>query len=164
MNIMIENMTESDWQDVATIYKQGIQSRNSTFEKDCPDWKTWNKNHRSDCRLVAKQNGKVIGWAALSNISGRSVYAGVSEVSIYVDSNFQGHGIGRKLMEKLISESEKANIWTLQAGIFPENKTSIRLHERNGFRTVGIREKIGKMDSEWRNVVLMERRSTKIGN
>jgi L-amino acid N-acyltransferase YncA len=164
MNIMIENMTKDDWEDVSKIYSQGIQTKNATFEKDCPDWNTWNKNHRTDCRLVAKQNGKIIGWAALSNVSGRCVYAGVSEISVYVDSDFQGQGIGQKLMEKLIKESEKANIWTLQAGIFPENKSSIRLHEKNGFRVVGIREKIGKMDDNWRDVILLERRSTRIGH
>ncbi|ELR68204.1 phosphinothricin N-acetyltransferase [Fulvivirga imtechensis AK7] len=164
MNITIENMIKDNWYDVANIYKQGILTKNATFEKDCPDWNTWDKNHRLDCRFVAKQNEKIVGWAALSNVSGRCVYAGVSEVSIYVDTNFQGHGIGQKLMEELINESEKVNIWTLQAGIFPENKSSIRLHEKNGFRVVGIREKIGKMDNKWRDVVLLERRSKKIGN
>jgi L-amino acid N-acyltransferase YncA len=107
MNITIENMTKNDWEDVANIYKQGIPTKNATFENDCPDWNTWNNNHRPDCRLVAKQNRKILGYAALSNVSGRCVYAGVSEVSIYIDSNFQGQGIGQNLMEELINESEK---------------------------------------------------------
>lgn len=161
---MIENMTKNDWKDVANIYRQGIQTKNATFEKDCPDWNTWDKNHRPDCRFVAKQNGKIIGWAALSNVSGRCVYAGVAEISVYVDSSFQGQGIGQKLIVELITESEKVNIWTLQAGIFPENKSSIRLHEKNGFRVVGIRERIGKMDNKWRDVILLERRSQLVGN
>jgi len=163
MNILIEKMTENDWEDAAKIYIQGIQTKNATFEEKCPDWYTWDKNHRTDCRLVAKNNGNVIGWASLANVSGRCVYEGVSEVSIYVDSNIQGQGIGQRLMERLIIESEKSNIWTMQAGIFPENKSSIRLHEKNGFRIIGKREKIGKMDNKWRDVILLERRSKIVG-
>ena len=156
-------MTEKDWDEVAKIYIQGINTKNATFEKACPDWSTWDKNHRSDCRLVARQLGNIIGWAALSNVSGRCVYSGVFEVSIYIESSFQGQGIGQKLMERLIIESEKSNVWTLQAGIFPENKSSISLHQKNGFKIVGTRDKIGKMDNKWRDVILLERRSTKIG-
>jgi phosphinothricin acetyltransferase len=156
MDISIEYMTEDDWNDVSNIYLQGIQTKNATFEKECPDWNYWDKNHRSDCRLIAKQNGVIIGWAALSNISGRSVYSGVAEVSIYIDSNFRGQGVGQILMESIIIESEKPQIWTLQAGVFPENIPSIRLHVKNGFRIVGVREKIGKMDNNWRDVVLLK--------
>jgi len=156
-------MNYKDWEEVAHIYRQGIQTKNATFEKDCPDWSTWDKNHLTNCRFLARQNRKVIGWAALSSVSVRSVYAGVSEVSIYTDSNFQGQGIGQKLMDKLIIESEKSNIWTLQAGIFPENESSIKLHEKNGFRIIGTRKKIGKMDSRWRDVILLERRSELVG-
>lgn len=163
MKITIENLTKEYWNDVSNIYMQGILTKNATFEKDCPDWDYWDKNHRPDCRLIEKQNGKTIGWAALSNISGRCVYSGVAEVSIYIDSQNRGQGVGQKLMERLITESEKAQIWTLQAGVFPENKSSISLHVRNGFRIIGVREKIGKMDENWRDVVLLERRSKTIG-
>jgi len=162
MNVLIDDMTASDWSKVAAIYQMGMDSRNATFEKQCPDWNSWDKNHRSDCRFVARFNGEIVGWAALSNVSGRCVYAGVAEVSIYIDPAFQGQGIGRELMEKLISESEKAGIWTLQAGIFPENEPSIKLHTKNGFRMLGVREKIGKMDDRWRDVVLLERRSKNV--
>lgn len=156
-------MTSEDWGDVSRIYSEGIKTGNATFETSCPDWPTWDKNHRSDCRLVAIINRKIVGWAALSDVSERCVYNGVCEVSIYVNDNFTDQGIGHKLMKKLIEKAESSHIWTLQAGIFPENLASIRLHTKNGFRIVGAREKIGKMNNLWRDVVLMERRSKKIG-
>lgn len=152
-------MIDNDWDDVARIYYDGITTKNATFEKSCPDWNTWDKNHRYDCRIVAVDNDIIVGWAALSDVSDRCVYAGVCEVSIYVDTAHHGKGIGQLLMEQLIIKSEENNIWTLQAGIFPENKASIKLHEKNGFRIIGIREKIGKIDNNWRDVMLLERRS-----
>jgi phosphinothricin acetyltransferase len=157
--LLIEKMDESSWNDVVKIYKSGIETKNATFESQVPDWKTWDKAHRIDCRLVAKIENKILGWAALSNVSSRCVYSGVAEVSIYVDINCKGQGIGDKLMEALINESESNNIWTLQAGIFPENISSIKLHQKHGFRIVGIRERIGKMDNIWRDVTILERRS-----
>jgi len=157
--LFISNMTEEDWNDVARIYNEGIATRNATFEKQAPDWTLWDKAHRKDCRLVAKIADKIVGWAALSNVSGRCVYSGVAEVSIYIDSEYRGRGIGDKLLKSLIAGSEAHGIWTLQAGMFPENENSMRLHQKNGFRIVGTRERIGKMDDRWRDTVLLERRS-----
>jgi len=162
-NIVIEQMTEDSWIDVARIYESGIATKNATFEKQVPDWDLWSNSHRKDCRLVAKINNKIVGWAALSNVSSRCVYAGVAEVSVYVDSEYRGNGIGDKLMVSLIKESESQGIWTLQAGIFPENIGSIRLHHKHGFRTIGIKERIGKMDDKWRDVAALERRSKIVG-
>ncbi len=156
-------MAEQDNGAVLQIYEAGILTHQATFEQVVPEWEVWDGNHRRDCRLAAFLEDKVIGWAALSDVSGRCVYAGVAEVSIYVHSEWQGKGVGSRLMEKLIAESETAGIWTLQAGIFPENMSSIKLHEKFGFRIVGVRERIGKMEGVWRNVVLMERRSRVAG-
>lgn len=162
-DLKIEHMTDDARQDVLRIYEAGIATKNATFEPQAPDWNFWSNSHRKDCRLLARLIDKVVGWAALSNVSTRSVYAGVAEVSIYVDPEFKGKGIGDKLMESLISESENKGIWTLQAGIFPENTASIKLHHKHGFRTMGIKEKIGKMDDTWRDVALLERRSKIVG-
>jgi L-amino acid N-acyltransferase YncA len=159
----IKNMTADDWPEVAEIYMAGIATKNATFEQQAPDWQTWSSSHRSDCRLIASLGSRIVGWAALSNVSNRCVYGGVAEVSIYVDPEFQGRGIGDRLMKALITESEYNGIWTLQAGIFPENEKSIQLHLRNGFRIIGTRERIGKMDGVWRDTVLMERRSDQVG-
>ena len=136
-------MTIDSWIDVARIFEEGIATRNATFEQH-PDWNSWDKSHRKDCRLIALVDDKVVGWAALSDVSGRCVYSGVAEVSVYVDSGYRGKGIGDRLLDALIKESELCGIWTLQAGIFPENTSSIRLHHKHGFRTVGIRERLGK--------------------
>ena len=157
--LFIADMTEENWNDVARIYNEGIATRNATFEKQAPDWTLWDKAHRKDCRLVAKIADKIVGWAALSNVSSRCVYSGVAEVSIYIDSEYRGRGIGDRLLKSLIAESEAHGIWTLQAGMFPENENSMRLHQKNGFRIVGTRERIGKMDDRWRDTVLLERRS-----
>jgi len=162
-DIRIESMTTDSWIDVARIYEEGIATMNATFEKQIPDWNSWDKSHRKDCRLIALVDNKVVGWAALSNISGRCVYSGVAEVSVYVDSRNRGKGIGDMLLSSLIKESEKCGIWTLQAGIFPENISSIKLHHKHGFRTIGIRERLGKMNNKWRDVALLERRSQIVG-
>jgi len=159
----IERMEFIHWNDVLRIYELGIRTKSATFETKALNWDSWDKAHRKDCRLIAKIEKAIVGWAALSNVSDRCVYAGVAEVSIYIDTDFQGQGIGDKLMNALIKESESSNIWTLQAGIFPENIASIKLHQKHGFRIVGIREHIGKMDSKWRDVALLERRSKVIG-
>ena len=155
--IRIEKMGSDSWNDVLRIYRLGIETKNATFETKVPDWESWDKSHREDCRLIAKIANEVVGWASLSNVSGRCVYSGVAEVSIYVDTDYHRQGIGDNLMRALIKESEINNIWTLQAGIFPENKASIKLHQKHGFRIIGIREKIGKMDNKWRDVVLLQR-------
>jgi len=163
MDIRLRTMTKNDWPSVAEIYKQGIETGNATFETEIPAWEKWNAGHLPGCRIVATIDDSVIAGAALSPVSGRCVYAGVAEVSVYVADKFQGLKIGTKLLERIISESERGGIWTLQAGIFPENKASIKMHENLGFRTVGSRELIGKMEGIWRDTLLLERRSKVVG-
>jgi L-amino acid N-acyltransferase YncA len=158
-NIVVKNMSDDNWNSVQEIYKSGIETKNATFEKNAPEWESWDSLHRKDCRLIVEFDKRVNGWAALSNVSERCVYSGVAEVSIYIDPEFQGKGIGNILMQSLITESEKNKIWTLQAGIFPENEGSLHLHQKFGFRIIGRREKIGKMDEHWRDVIMLERRS-----
>lgn len=153
------HMTPQDWDQVRAIYLEGISTGNATFEKSAPDWEKWDAGHLKSCRFVTRQGSDILGWAALSPVSGRCVYAGVAEVSVYVAERARGRKIGSILIEALAAASEREGIWTLQAGIFPENLPSIELHKRAGFRTVGTREKIGCMDGRWRDVVLMERRS-----
>jgi L-amino acid N-acyltransferase YncA len=157
--IQIETMRPQDWEAVRAIYLEGIATGNATFEQSAPEWEKWDAGHLPGARIVARSEGDVVGWAALSAVSSRCVYAGVAEVSIYVAERARGRGVGRQLMAHLIAESEAAGIWTLQAGIFPENVASIALHQRAGFRIVGQRERLGQMNGRWRDVVLMERRS-----
>ncbi|SPE40287.1 GCN5-related N-acetyltransferase [Candidatus Sulfopaludibacter sp. SbA3] len=152
-------MQQSDWPEVRAIYLEGIATGNATFQKTAPDWQEWDSGHLAHSRLVARQDGKVLGWAALSRVSARPVYAGVAEVSVYVAARARGQGVGRLLLAGLVTESEQHGIWTLQAGIFPENEASVALHQAAGFRVVGVRERLGCMDGIWRDVVLMERRS-----
>ncbi len=161
--ITIQPLTAAHWPDAARIYEAGIATGNATFQTEAPLWEAWNKAHRPDCRLVALCEGEVAGWAALSPVSGRPVYAGVAEVSIYVDPAFRGQGVGDGLMKALIEESEREGVWTLQSGVFPENAASMRLHQKHGFRTIGLKEKIGKMHSVWRDVAMLERRSRVAG-
>lgn len=161
--VIIEEMKDESWEAVQRIYNAGIATKNATFQTEAPAWEAWDQSHCKDCRLIARIDDQVAGWAALSNVSNRCVYAGVAEVSIYIDPTFKGIGIGDQLMKQLIIESESNGIWTLQAGIFPENKASIALHLKNGFRILGIREKIGKMDNLWRDTAMLERRSKVIG-
>ena len=160
---MIEPMTSRDWHAVREIYLEGIRTGNATFETSAPEWEKWDAGHLPSCRWVARTGNDLLGWAALSPVSGRCVYAGVAEVSVYVAERARGQGIGLKLLTSLVEASEQADIWTLQAGIFPENVASIEVHKRCGFRIVGTREKIGCMDGRWRDVVLMERRSSITG-
>ncbi len=148
---------------VKDIYQQGIYTGHATFQEKAKTWPEWDGSMLKSCRLVAVAGGEVAGWAALSPVSSRRVYAGVVEVSVYVSNAHQGQGIGQQLLSELVAQSEKAGIWTLQAGIFPENVASIALHEKCGFRIVGVREKIGKMGDEWRDVLLLERRSSVVG-
>jgi L-amino acid N-acyltransferase YncA len=160
----IETMGAEDWPAVEQIYKQGIATQNATFETESPDWESWNSKHHSHSRLVARLNGNIVGWAALSPVSTRRVYAGVAEVSIYVADAARGKGLGKALLRALIEQSELNGIWTLQAGIFPENAASIALHKSLGFREVGRREKIGQLQGIWRDVILLERRSSTGGD
>ena len=159
MTTSIEFMLPAHWSEIKRIYLEGIETGNATFETDSPEWETWDKNHLKNCRLVAVENNSIVGWAALSPVSKRRVYKGVAKLSVYIDKKFRGKGIGKELLDRLIKESESEGIWTLQAGIFPENKASCKLHENAGFRLVGIREKVGKMNGRWRDVMLFERRS-----
>ncbi|HEV8248702.1 MAG TPA: GNAT family N-acetyltransferase [Gaiellaceae bacterium] len=140
------------------IFEEGIATRAATFETEAPCWEDWDGAHLS-LRLVAEEDGEVVGWAALSPYSARECYRGVAESSVYIAERVRGRGIGRALIERLVRDSEEAGFWTLQAGVFPENEESLALHRRCGFRVVGVRERIGRLDGEWRDVVLLERRS-----
>jgi len=152
-------MRIEDWESVRAIYIQGISTGDATFEQSAPEWAAWDAAHLPCCRLVARNGAETLGWAALTPYSRRQVYAGVAEVSVYVAEAARGQGVGAALLAALIADSAKHGIWTLQAGIFPENIASIRLHQRFGFRVVGTRERIGCMNGRWRDVVLMERRA-----
>jgi phosphinothricin acetyltransferase len=157
-------MTMADWEAVSSIYVAGIETGQATFETEAPNLIHWDRGHLAAPRLVAVSGGRVVGWAALSPVSPRPVYAGVAEVSVYVDAELRGHGIGRLLLETLVEKSEQNNIWTLQASVFPENVASLSVHKSCGFREVGRRERIGKMNSVWRDTLLLERRSKISGN
>jgi L-amino acid N-acyltransferase YncA len=163
MDFTLEAMQAEDWPAVAAIYAEGMATGNATFEQHVPEWEAWDANHLPACRLVARASEGVIAWAALSPVSRRHVYRGVAEVTIYVATVAQGRGVGKALLQRLVEESEQAGMWTLQAGIFPENVASIALHRACGFREVGRRERIGQMDGVWRDTVLMERRSKVVG-
>lgn len=151
------------WPGVAEIYQHGLLSRNATFETDVPSFEVWNDKFHQHLRWVAVQEHQVTGWAGLMPVSERKVYAGVAEVSMYVHPDFAGRGIGKRLMQHLITESEKVGIWSLYASLFPENTASVRLHESSGFRKVGYREKIAQLDGIWRDTVIYEKRSTTVG-
>jgi L-amino acid N-acyltransferase YncA len=157
-------MGAEDWPAIARIFEQGIAIGNATFERSAPSWEQWSTARCPEPRLVARDESGVIGWAALTPASARSVYSGVGAVSIYVDAAVARRGVGRALLEELIRASEHAGFWTLQAGIFPENAASIALHVGCGFRLVGTHERLGQMpDGRWRDVVLYERRSEVVG-
>ena len=163
MEIAIESMTEGHWQAVRAIYLEGIATGDATFETEAPSWEAWDDAHLAFARLVAQRAGDVIGWAALSPVSHRKAYAGVAEVSVYVAALNRQRGVGSALLERLIQESEQNGIWTLQAAVFPENAATIALHKRCGFREVGQRERIGKLNGIWRDTILLERRSETVG-
>ncbi len=152
-------MHSNDWEVVKTIYQEGIETENATFQISPPSWEIWNTSHLPACRWVAEMDNAILGWAALSPVSSRCVYSGVAEVSVYVAKKSRGKGLGHALLNKLIVDSEANGFWTLEAGIFPENTASIHLHQRCGFRIVGSREKLGKLNEKWRDVLLLERRS-----
>lgn len=162
MSIRVENMSSKDYADVLHIYYLGILTELATFETEVPSWEEWDSKHLPNHRFVAKEANKVVGWVALSSTSSRKVYRGRCELSIYVHTDYLNKGIGSLLLEKLIPSSEKAGIWTLQSGVFPENQASIGLHLKFGFHIVGTSEKIGQLHGKWRDVVLLERRSALI--
>jgi L-amino acid N-acyltransferase YncA len=163
MNCVIDQMRAGDWEQVRSIYLQGIRTGHSTFETNAPTWERWDEAHLQFARLVMRDGETILGWAALSPVSKRRVYRGVAELTVYVTESARGQGIGRALLEALIDNSEKNGIWTLQASIFPENMASIKLHQQCGFREVGRRERIGVLNGVWRNTLLFERRSKAAG-
>ncbi|HSR52166.1 MAG TPA: GNAT family N-acetyltransferase [Acidobacteriota bacterium] len=163
MRFEVDPMQPADWEAVAAIYQEGLATGQATFETQVPSWKSWDSSHLTQTRLVARRDDEVLGWAALSPVSDRCAYQGVAEVSVYVSSAARGQGVGKALLNQLIEESEKAGIWTLQAGIFPENEASIGLHHSCGFRMVGVRERLGKLNGRWRDVAMLERRSPSVG-
>jgi phosphinothricin acetyltransferase len=163
MNYRIEEMREGDWPAVRAIYLEGIATGNATFEVEAPPWEVWDREHFPCCRFVARAEEAVKGWSALRPISSRYAYRGVAEVSVYVTESARGIGCGRALLEALITSSEQNGIWMLQAGILAENEASLELHLACGFREVGRRERIGKLADNWRDVVLLERRSHTVG-
>ncbi|WP_350284524.1 N-acetyltransferase family protein [uncultured Croceitalea sp.] len=161
----IRPMTAEDWPQVAKIYSEGIATGYATFESELPNYEKWNSSHVHECRLVAENDGHILGWAALSPVSSRCVYGGVAEVSVYIGAGNRGLGVGKALMVQLIAASEAAGYWTLQSGIFPENEASIQLHKTVGFRLLGRRERIGKtITGVWKDNLLFERRSAIVGN
>jgi L-amino acid N-acyltransferase YncA len=161
--VSCRSLTAEDWPDVKAIYEEGIASGDATFERAAPPWPDWDAAHLSSCRIVAiGGDGRVVGWAALTPVSSRCVYAGVAEVSVYVASSARGRGVGTHLLAMLVERSEAHGVWTLQAGVFPENGASVMLHQRCGFRVVGRRERLGQMDGRWRDVLLLERRSAQV--
>jgi L-amino acid N-acyltransferase YncA len=154
----IRAMQPDDWPAVREIYEQGIATRQATFETAAPSWEEWDAGHLVDLRLVAEEDGEVVGWAALSPVSRRACYAGVAEESVYVAERARGRGVGSALLGRLLADADEAGFWTIQTSIFPENAASIALHMRCGFRVVGTRERIARLDGTWRDTVLLERR------
>lgn len=164
MELLIRPMNDQDWPDVAEIYRQGIATGKATFQSEIPEYEDWNASHLPNCRFVAISDEKVAGWVALSGVSSRCVYQGVAEVSVYIAEVNRNNGVGQKLLNYLIKQSEKDGIWTLQSGIMDDNIASIHLHEICGFRKVGCRERIARdVKGQWRSTVLMERRSNTVG-
>ena len=161
-DVRVEALTAADWAAVSAIYADGIETRNATFETDVPTWDEWDASHLTEPRLVARRDGEVVGWAAFTPVSERCAYRGVAENSVYVARGAQSQGVGRALLNELVRRAEEDGIWTIQTGIFPENLASLRLHLSCGFRVVGVRERLGRLDGVWRDVVFLERRSKEI--
>jgi phosphinothricin acetyltransferase len=159
MEIAVRPFVKEDWSLVSKIYEDGISTGIATFETEVPDYETWNKKYIESCRIVATQNEKIVGFAVLSLVSHRYVYRGVAEVTLYVDKDYRGNGIGKILLIELINQSEAKGFWTLHASIFSENLASINLHKKCGFRIVGIKEKIGQLNGKWHDNHFLERRS-----
>lgn len=163
LTISIAAMTSAHWPLVRAIYEAGIATGNATFQTEAPSWESWDASHLGTCRFVALWSVLVVGWAALTQVSARPVYAGVCEVSVYVAPEAQGQRVGTALLRALIACSESDGRWTLQAGIFPENESSVALHLRAGFRILGRRERVGLLRGRRRDVLLLERRSSTVG-
>ena len=155
----MRDLRPGDWPEVARIYEEGIRTGKATFETEVPSWEAWDAAHLDEHRFVAEREGRVVGWIALAPVSSRCCYAGVAEISAYVGEEARGQGVGSELLTTAIESSERARIWTMQTGVFPENEPSLALLERFGFREVGVRERIGQLDGVWRDVVFLERRS-----
>lgn len=155
----IRPLVAADYPTVAQIYAEGIATKMATFETEVPNWTIWNTKYHPFCRFVAEVGGQIGGWIAISPISKRYCYRGVAEVSVYVGKDFRGQKIGKTLLAHLVRAATNSGIWTLQAGIFANNKVSIKMHEQQGFRVLGVREKIAQLDGIWCDNVLMERRS-----
>lgn len=163
MDLIIEAFTRKDWERVNQIFIEGIETGNATFTKEPPTFEEWKANYVVESCYVAKINNEAIGWTAIKPVSNRPVFHGVAEVSIYIGKDNRGQGVGNVLLDYIINWSEKNGYWTLQSNIFPENKTSVALHKKFGFKEVGVREKIGKMDGKWRDIILLDRRSKSVG-
>lgn len=168
MTITVRGMTAADWPDVERIYREGIATGNATFEASPPSWEDFDRDKVADPRLVAVEEGAVVGWAAAGRVSSRCVYEGVLEHSVYVAESARGHGVGRVLLDAFLRAAEASQVWTVQSGVFPENEPSLALHRELGFRTVGTRERVGRMGygpyaGLWRDVVMIERRSSQVG-
>jgi L-amino acid N-acyltransferase YncA len=159
LSVELRDLRSDDWPEVSRIFSEGIATGNATFETEVPSWERWDATHLPEHRFVAERDGRVVGWIALAPVSSRSCYAGVAEVSAYVGEEARGEGVGASLLTAVIDSSERAGIWTLQTGVFPENEVSVRLLQRFGFRAVGTQERIGQLHGIWRDVVLLERRS-----
>lgn len=159
--LVLDELAGEDWDAVARIYREGLEA--GTFETEVPSWQRWDETHLKKPRLVARLDGAVVGWAALSPYSTREVYRGVAEDSVYIAAGARGRGIGRLLLGELVRRAENAGIWTIQAACFPENHASVALHESCGFRVIGLRERIARKNGAWRDTVLLERRSPVVG-
>ena len=157
--LSIELFEPEHWPEAARIYAEGIATGDATFETEVPSWERWDEAHLAQHRFVARGDGTVVGFVAVTPVSDRCVYGGVVENSIYVAETARGAGVGRMLLDRLIASTENAGIWTIQSGIFPENAASLALHERAGFRVVGRRARLGKLHGVWRDVLFVERRS-----
>jgi L-amino acid N-acyltransferase YncA len=160
--VATRHLGPGDWPEVAAIYTEGIATGEATFETEVPTWEAWDASHSRRHRIVAETAGEVVGWATLSPVSERCCYAGVAECSVYVAERARGRGVGRALLQQLLADADAAGIWTVQAGIFPENRASVALHQRCGFRIVGVRERLGRLNGVWRDVLLLERRSPEV--
>jgi L-amino acid N-acyltransferase YncA len=160
--VEIRALTRADWPRVEAIYAEGIATGNATFDTEPPSWDEFDAARLPEHRFVAVENGEVVGWIAVSPTSSRRCYAGVVENSVYVAEAARGRGVGRALMDALLASTDAAGIWTIETGVFPENRATLALHERAGFRVVGRRERIAQLDGVWRDTLLLERRSASI--